>query len=301
MRDAFFRALTALYRRDRRVVFLTADLGYKLFDPLLAIDPQRVINVGVRENLMVSMAAGLAHRGLRPFAYSIVPFITLRSAEQIYTDICVPRLPVVLVGMGGGFSYGCDGPTHWGLHDLGVLLHFPGLALHTPATEKDVESLLPGLAGKGGPAYLRLERGAAPAAPRRVEQRPAINLLTYGSVAEEVAAAADCLTHRGLAVQVIRVPRLRPLTAAHWRRLIPPRRPYVTIEEHFAPGPLALLAAAYCRDAYGGGDGLACAVPADRDWRPGTRAWLLRQAKLTGAALAARINKWYDRRNRSGR
>ena len=125
MRDAFFSALLDLYREDRRIVFLTADLGYKLFDPLAALDPRRVVNVGIREGAMVGYAAGLAKTGMTPFIYSITPFLTVRCLEQIKLDICYNRACVVIVGVGGGFAYGEDGPSHHGTDDVGLLATLP--------------------------------------------------------------------------------------------------------------------------------------------------------------------------------
>jgi len=120
MRDAFFSELRELYAADKRVVFVTGDLGYKLFEPLREIDPDRTINFGVRESAMVGFGAGLARTGMLPFLYSIVPFMTLRCLEQIKLDLCYNHSRVVLVGVGGGYSYGPNGPTHHGIDDLGV-------------------------------------------------------------------------------------------------------------------------------------------------------------------------------------
>ena len=91
MRTAFIRALTAAAQEDERIVFLTADLGYKLFDDFAARFPNRFFNVGVAEANMVGVASGLALEGWKPFVYSIVPFATLRCYEQIRNDVCVPR------------------------------------------------------------------------------------------------------------------------------------------------------------------------------------------------------------------
>ena len=109
MRNAFFSELLEIFKEDSKVVFLTGDLGFKAFDPMKEIDSQRVINFGIRETGMVGFAAGLAKSGMMPFVYSIVPFMTLRCIEHIKIDLCYNKARVVIVGVGGGFSYGPNG------------------------------------------------------------------------------------------------------------------------------------------------------------------------------------------------
>ena len=102
MRNAFIRALTDVAARDERIVFLTGDLGYKLFDDFAQRYPCRFMNVGVAEATMAGVAAGLALEGKKPFIYSLVPFATLRCYEQNRTDICYHNADVTVVGVGGG-------------------------------------------------------------------------------------------------------------------------------------------------------------------------------------------------------
>src|SRR5580698_11591689 len=122
-------------------VFLTGDLGYKALEPLRDALGPRFINAGIAEQNMVSVAAGLARSGLRPWAYSIGPFLYARPFEQIRNDVCFHRLPVVLVGNGGGYGYGVMGGTHHALEDYGVLLCLPHLRAYLPAFDADVEAL----------------------------------------------------------------------------------------------------------------------------------------------------------------
>jgi transketolase len=116
----------------------------------------RFINAGVAEQNMVAVAAGLARCGLRPWLYSIAPFLYARAFEQIRNDLCLPGYPAVLVGNGGGYGYGVMGSTHHALEDYGVLLTLSGLRVYIPAFDSDVPEAI-GLAMNGGnPAYLRL-------------------------------------------------------------------------------------------------------------------------------------------------
>jgi transketolase len=141
---------------DHRFVFLTGDLGYNALEPLRAAMGPRFINAGVAEQNMVAVAAGLGMSGLRPWVYSIAPFLYGRPFEQIRNDVCFHDLPVMLVGNGGGYAYGVMGCTHHALEDYGVLLSLPNLRAFVPAFALDVPVLIAKLREFPHPAYLRL-------------------------------------------------------------------------------------------------------------------------------------------------
>jgi transketolase len=137
-------------------VFLTGDLGFKALEPLQDAMGSRFINAGVSEQNMVSVAAGLARSGLRPWTYSIAPFLYARPFEQIRNDVCFHDLPVILVGNGGGYGYGVMGSSHHALEDYGCLLTLPHMRAFVPAFDSDVSTMIPMLMQSDGPVYLRL-------------------------------------------------------------------------------------------------------------------------------------------------
>ena len=142
MRDAFFSELTRLFRDDDRFVFITGDLGYKLYDGLVEIDSRRVINFGIREPSMIGYAAGLSKTDIKPIVYSIVPFLVLRCLEQIKLDLCYNRCTVLLVGVGGGLAYGPNGPSHHGPDDIAALSAIPGMRILTPGDPNEVRACM---------------------------------------------------------------------------------------------------------------------------------------------------------------
>jgi transketolase len=149
---------------DPDFVFLTGDLGYMALEPVQEAAGPRFINAGVAEQNMVSVAAGLAREGLRPWVYSIAPFVFARPFEQIRNDVCLHDLPVTLVGNGGGYAYGVMGATHHAIEDYGVLLTLPNMTAYVPAFGADVNWAISRIAASGHPAYLRLGRDEKPAA-----------------------------------------------------------------------------------------------------------------------------------------
>jgi transketolase len=167
VRDVFCRSLVRETGRPE-FVFLTGDLGFRALEPLRDALGPRFFNAGVAEQNMVGVAAGLARAGLRPWVYSIAPFLYARPFEQIRNDLCLHRLGAVLVGNGGGYGYGVMGATHHALEDYGALLTLPSLRAYVPAFDSDVASLVPQLFRVDHPAYLRLgvaEMPAGAAAP----------------------------------------------------------------------------------------------------------------------------------------
>lgn len=142
-------------REDSRLVFMTGDVGFNLLEPLEQQIGPRFINAGIAEQNMVGASAGLADTGLRPWVYTIAPFLYARAFEQIRNDICFPNRPVTLVGAGGGYGYGVMGPSHHALEDYGVLCTLPNMTCYIPAFASDIPEIVDRQMG-GGPAYIRL-------------------------------------------------------------------------------------------------------------------------------------------------
>jgi transketolase len=155
MRSVFCQSMIKAASRPD-FVFLTGDLGYKALEPLRDVLGSRFINAGVAEQNMISLAAGLARSQMRPWVYSIAPFVYARPFEQVRNDLSLHNLPVVLVGNGGGYGYGVMGATHHALEDYGTLLCLPHLRVYIPAFNADVEIITEQLFSANHPCYLRL-------------------------------------------------------------------------------------------------------------------------------------------------
>lgn len=161
MRNIFSNVITQFAGRPD-FVFLTGDLGFMALEPVRTAAGPRFVNAGVAEQNMVSVAAGLARAGLRPWVYSIAPFLYARPFEQIRNDVCLHNLAVALVGNGGGYAYGVMGATHHALEDYGTLTALPNLVAYVPAFAEDVAAAIARIQTSPGPAYLRLGRDEKP-------------------------------------------------------------------------------------------------------------------------------------------
>lgn len=158
MRDVFTQCILDIGRSDSDLVFLTGDLGFSCFEELKAELRHRFINSGIAEQNMISVAAGLAINGLKPWVYSIAPFLYARPFEQIRNDICQQRLRVNLVGNGGGYAYGSMGASHHAIEDYGVLGALPNLDIYVPAFAADIEFQIRKMNKSDVSNYLRLGR-----------------------------------------------------------------------------------------------------------------------------------------------
>jgi len=160
MRAEFAEAMLQLLQRRKDLVFVTGDVGYLAFEGLAQAYGERYVNAGVAEQNAVSLAAGLARAGHLPWVYSIAAFAVLRPYEQIRDDVCLHKLPVKLVGNGGGYGYGIMGPTHHALEDVGALRALPNMKLYLPLVADDVASVVNAMAEDPLPNYLRLNAAA---------------------------------------------------------------------------------------------------------------------------------------------
>ena len=161
MRTEFAQAMIALHQKRRDLVFITGDLGYMALEGVAETYAERFINAGIAEQNAVSLAAGLAREGHLPWVYSTAPFVVLRPYEQIRNDLCLHRLPVKLVGNGGGYGFGIMGATHHALEDVGAMRALPGMRVYVPLTSADVDQVVNMMAEDPLPNYLRLNRPAA--------------------------------------------------------------------------------------------------------------------------------------------
>ena len=129
-RDIFFDKLYKLAKKDPDIVLVVADMGAPSLDKFRDEMPSQFINVGIAEQNAIVVGSGLALAGKKVFVYAIAPFITLRCLEQIRVSNCIMNIPITIIGMGTGFSYNSDGPTHHLIEDISILRSLPNIEIH---------------------------------------------------------------------------------------------------------------------------------------------------------------------------
>ncbi len=249
MRDAFAETITRLAAEDSRVVLLSGDIGNRMFDKFKQRFPERFYNCGVAEANMVSMAAGMAAAGLRPFVYTIVPFLVYRAYEQIRVDACYHNVPVTLVGTGAGLSYASLGATHHSLEDIAVLRALPNMKVVCPGDPLEVKLAVAAVLAETGPVYIRLGKKGEPAIHqerpdfaigRALVVRPGadIAMLCAGGIVTEALRAAELLAAAGIAAEVVSFHTVKPLDQDYLRKAFSAFRLVASIEEHGRAGGL---------------------------------------------------------------
>ncbi len=166
MRDTFLQSLYETMLEDPEVFFVSADFGSPVLDKIRADKPDRFINVGIAEQNLINVSAGLALEGFKVFAYAIAPFITMRCFEQIRVSLAllseVRDMNVNLVGVGAGYSYVVSGPTHQCYEDLSLMRSMPTMQLFSPADQITAAALPQRCLQSNGPKYLRLDAQVLP-------------------------------------------------------------------------------------------------------------------------------------------
>ncbi|HRK37702.1 MAG TPA: transketolase C-terminal domain-containing protein [Burkholderiaceae bacterium] len=166
MRDAFLLRLLEAMRQDDKLFFVTADFGSPVLDRIRAEHPNRFVNVGIAEQNLINVSAGLALEGFTVFAYAIAPFITMRCYEQIRVSLAllseVRPMNVNLIGVGAGYSYVVSGPTHQCYEDLTIMRCLPNLGLLSPCDHVMAAAMFDTCIARRQPKYLRLDAQVLP-------------------------------------------------------------------------------------------------------------------------------------------
>jgi transketolase len=251
MRDAFSAALIKVAQQDERVLLLTGDHGYALFDEIRRLLPDRYLNVGVAEQNMVGVAAGLAKAGLRPILYGLSAFVPIRVLEQIKLDICYEELPVVMVGDAAGFVYAALGASHHCTEDISALRAIPNVRILSPADAYEMTRAMELAFSAERPVYLRIGKcDIGPVHDGRVEygwgelieMHPGDGELGFIATGSMVAAALkEALRWKGSSVWS--APSLKPVNIEQVVAICRSNRAIITLEEHSIYGGLGAVIA----------------------------------------------------------
>lgn len=243
MRAEFAQAMIALFQKRNDLVFVTADLGYSALEEVQKVFGERFVNAGVAEQNAISFAAGLAREGHLPWLYSAAVFTVLRPYEQIRNDVCLHRLPVKLVGNGGGYAYGIMGATHHALEDVAALRALPNMRLYLPLVAADIAQVVDAMAKDPLPNYLRLGIAAELPGPipefapwRRLKTGRSCVVIGAGPVIQELYELGPELLDE-LEIWSVGTFPLEDLPAALTASIEEKGR-VVSIEEHYRAGGL---------------------------------------------------------------
>ena len=252
LRHSFGQSLLELARQDERIVALSADLAGSVgLGDFVQEMGHRYIEVGVAEQNLVTVASGLAHMGKIPFAASYASFSPGRNWEQIRTSICLNKQPVRLIGSHAGLNVGADGASHQMLEDIALMRVLPGMVVLAPGDSIEAAQFTRLMAQDSHPSYMRLPRVDLPvyndpaneyqigrAYVLRQDDQPVVSVVTTGSMTGNALLAAQTLSQKGIASEVVHVPTIKPLDQATILGSIGRTKVVVTVEEHQVSGGL---------------------------------------------------------------
>ena len=247
-RDAYVATLIELAEADPRIVAVVNDsVGSSKLGPFGTRFGDRLVNVGIAEQDMVGVAAGLANGGKIPFVSAASCFLTARAMEQIKVDAAYSRHHMVLCGMSPGMAYGELGPTHHSIEDLGWLRTIPGLTVLVPSDPTETAQAIRWAAQHDGPVFVRVSRMGVPdvnpegyrfAPGRAVTLRAGtdVTVIATGTVVSRALAAADLLAEAGISARVLSMPSVKPLDTDAVGAAAVETGAIVTVEEALTTG-----------------------------------------------------------------
>ena len=253
MRVAFCNQLTELAEKDDRVYLITTDTGFTIFDDFQKQFPDRYLNIGISESAMIGLAAGLALAGKIVFLYGIVPFVTMRCFEQIRNDLCMQNLPVKIVGVGEGLTYGGEGATHHSIEDIAVMACLPNMTVVCPGDPVETQKVVKESMTIAGPMYIRLGKSGEKVLCEKnansiqigkgnmLRKGEGLGIIATGNMTETALDVADLLKKKGLNPWLVSMHTVKPIDRTLIGELAGNCKLLVTIEEHSTIGGLGSI------------------------------------------------------------
>ena len=221
--------------KDPSIFFVTGDMGINLVEPIEASYPDRFLNVGIAEQNMIGVAAGLCNTGFHPVVYTIGNFLVHRCFEQIRDDVVLHDYPVILLGTSAGYDNAPLGPTHHLIDDWGAIRNLPGVDVYAPASVEFAGSVLDLALDANRPAYIRVAKGAPTLADSDdlIVDLPGTGndllLVSYGALASECLKAQELRPE----LSVLILNKIHPLDQTALGPLLAARDRVLVVEDHF--------------------------------------------------------------------
>ena len=247
MRDTFVRTLLDIAKKDKNVYIVTGDLGFGVLKPFWTELPDQIINAGIAEQNMTSIAAGLAMQGKIVYTYSIGNFPTLRCIEQIRNDCAYHNANVKVVCVGGGFVYGSLGMSHHATEDIAMMRALPDVTVLAPGDLVEAECATQAIYKQEGTCYLRLGRGGEKRIHEKLEnftigkaieiqKGENVAVFSTGAIFDEVNEACEELKEQGVVPTVYTFPTVKPIDKEVILQCAKTHKAIVTVEEHNLSG-----------------------------------------------------------------
>ena len=248
MRMVFADTLLELAAKDERICLVTPDMGYGILDKFQQKFPERYFNLGITEQNTMTVAAGMALAGMKPYVYSIIPFVVHRCLEQIRVDVSYMKTDVKIIGVGSGFEYGAAGATHHGTEDISIMRALPDMRIFAPGDNFEMAEITKLTASDNKPAYIRIGRHNHGIINRNktielekasvIEKGKEIALIATGNMLPVAYDYAQYLKNNGAQPELISMHTVKPIDKECIVNLIGRGMKIITFEEHTIIGGL---------------------------------------------------------------
>jgi len=303
IRDAFFEEVYKIASEDKDVFFITADADAFSLRKYKNDFSKRFINVGVAEQGMVTVATGLALSGKKVFIYSMIPFIALRCYELIKVDICSMNLPVIIVGLGSGFSFNYDGPTHHAVCDIAVMRALPKMQIFNPSDAFLASQIAWAAYNVSGPVYVRLDKGIMPKIHKegldlsegfaQIADGNDLCIVSTGIMSSHALDVAIKLKEYGISATVLDLYRLKPVNARVLSKVLSRFSQVVTLEEHSLIGGLGSILSEIITDGSLSTRLKRIALKDEQCFYYGAREWIHAKYNIDKTGILRQILNWY--------
>ena len=247
MRTAFINQLIEEAKINKEIFLLVGDLGFSVVEPFARLFPDRFLNVGIAEQNMTGIAAGLAMEGYCVYIYSIANFPTMRPMEQIRYDICYHNLNVKIVAVGGGFAYGPLGASHHATEEIGMLRTIPNMVVCAPGDPVEAKSIASFTASYEGPCYIRIGKAGEPLVHKKdslinVSLGKILNIkvdnggIAIFSTGAMLKYVVDFVEENDIDASIFSFPFIKPIDKKRLIEIMTDHEKIITIEEHQAQG-----------------------------------------------------------------
>jgi transketolase len=309
MRKTFVKTLIEEAKKDKNIFLITGDLGFMALEEFRDALPKQYLNAGVSEQNMIAMAAGMALTGKKVYAYSIVPFATMRPFEHIRNDICYQNLNVTIVGVGAGFSYSFYGLSHNGLEDISVMRSLANMTVVCPGDPLEVAAATRESVKHKGPMYLRLGKAGEPnvhqSEPIKFQIGRAIEVLkgkdatiiATSNMLENAVEAGKLLQAQNIKCRVVSMHTIKPIDKAAILRAAKETKAVVTLEEHSIIGGLGSAVAEVLAEQSSGVKFIRLGVPDVYPHILGSQNFLREQFGLAPKQIVQTIKHAIGKRN----
>lgn len=235
MRPTLAKYLIETASKNNKIIFLTADLGFGVFDEFREKFPERYINVGIAEAGMVSVAAGLASEGFIPVVYSIASFLLPKTFEQIKLLSVYNENKLIIIGAGGGLSYSMSGPSHHSLDDLALALLIPKINVFCPSGPDSLRLVLDKSLKSNESSYIQIGKFGEPNYPRlTLSENSKTGFISCGVIANDVYKIHCNLLQNGIVADLLIVESLRPFNEMELLKFVEGKKTLIVIEESWS-------------------------------------------------------------------